>query len=571
MTSQNSKRIILHFTFSFCISVFAFCIPTLAQAATLYFSPSSGTYKLNQTFQVGIFVSSAGQAVNGYSGVISFPTDKIQVVSIALDGSIVNFWVREPSFSNTAGRVNFEGVTFNPGFQGIGGKIITVSFVGRAGGIASLGFAESSVLAADGHGTNVLRSVSGAQFNIGDRMVLTPPATVGVPSVPNISSPTHPDPDKWYANNSPKFVWKVPDDVTAVRLLAGRIARAKPNVLYEPPISERQLKDLADGVWYFSAQFKNIEGWGAIGRFQFQIDTQEPTRFEMAQIEREDLTEPRVSFLFEAEDRTSGISHYTIFLNGEEIEQWKDDVKGIYTTAVLEPGSYDILVRATDFAGNYLERNSSFEIKPLPTPLITSYPDRISPGESVFLQGTSLSLVTVEVWIQRKGETAIMQETKADDKGNWSLWIQPLEKGRYTFWAVAVNEVGARSKKSPEVEVRVELPLVFRFAKIAISYLTIIIILIVLIIGALVVVFYGWYRISLWRKRLRRETKEVSRSVMSAFRALREEMKEQIEFLDGKPGLNKDERQVRDRLKEALNISEEFISKEITDIEKELK
>jgi len=58
---------------------------------------------------------------------------------------------------------------------------------------------------------------------------------------------------------------------------------------------------------------------------------------------------------------------------------------------------------------------------------------------------------------------------------------------------------------------------------------------------------------------------------LSAFRALRDEVEEQIEYLDGKPGITKDERQVRDKLKEALNISEEFISKELKDIEKELE
>lgn len=77
--------------------------------------------------------------------------------------------------------------------------------------------------------------------------------------------------------------------------------------------------------------------------------------------------------------------------------------------------------------------------------------------------------------------------------------------------------------------------------------------------------------ISLWRKRLRVETKEVSDVVYKAFRALREEVEEQIEYLDGKPGLTENEKKVRDKLKEALDISEEFIGKEIKDIEKELE
>ena len=56
-----------------------------------------------------------------------------------------------------------------------------------------------------------------------------------------------------------------------------------------------------------------------------------------------------------------------------------------------------------------------------------------------------------------------------------------------------------------------------------------------------------------------------------AFHALRQEVQEQIEYLDKKPGLTEEEKEIRDKLQEALNVSEGFISKEIRDIEKELK
>jgi hypothetical protein len=61
------------------------------------------------------------------------------------------------------------------------------------------------------------------------------------------------------------------------------------------------------------------------------------------------------------------------------------------------------------------------------------------------------------------------------------------------------------------------------------------------------------------------------RAVFGAFKALREEVGEQIECLDGKPGLREDEKKIRDKLKEALDVSEKFIGKEIEDIEKELE
>ena len=70
---------------------------------------------------------------------------------------------------------------------------------------------------------------------------------------------------------------------------------------------------------------------------------------------------------------------------------------------------------------------------------------------------------------------------------------------------------------------------------------------------------------------MRAETKEVAQAVLGAFKALREEVEEQIEYLDKKPGMTQAEREVRDKLKEALDVSEQFIDKELKDVEKELE
>ena len=83
--------------------------------------------------------------------------------------------------------------------------------------------------------------------------------------------------------------------------------------------------------------------------------------------------------------------------------------------------------------------------------------------------------------------------------------------------------------------------------------------------------WYGWYKFSLLRKRLTKEITEAEKALYQAFKALREETKEQIEKLDGKPGLSEREKKICDDLKKALKISEEFIGKEIKDIEKKLR
>src|SRR3989344_1569285 len=123
-----------------------------ANAATLSFFPARGEYAVGSTLQVSAYVSSEDQAMNAASGVISFPLDKLEVISFSKSGSIITFWVQEPSFSNSAGTFNFEGIVPNPGFTGASGKVITVRFRVKAVGSAFLNFSSGLVLANDGQG-----------------------------------------------------------------------------------------------------------------------------------------------------------------------------------------------------------------------------------------------------------------------------------------------------------------------------------------------------------------------------------------------------------------------------------
>ena len=115
-------------------------LPIAAQAASLYFSPSSGSYAVGSPITLNVYVSSADQAMNAASGVISFPSDKLEVTSLSKTGSIFTLWVQEPSFSNSVGAVNFEGIVLNPGFTGSGGKVLSITFKTKVAGNAPLTF-----------------------------------------------------------------------------------------------------------------------------------------------------------------------------------------------------------------------------------------------------------------------------------------------------------------------------------------------------------------------------------------------------------------------------------------------
>ncbi|KKT44963.1 MAG: hypothetical protein UW34_C0006G0003 [Parcubacteria group bacterium GW2011_GWA2_44_15] len=217
--TQKIKSIV---SLVFAAVIFA-ALPAVASAATLYFSPSSGSHAVGTTFSAGIYVSSADQAMNAASGVISFPSDKLEVTSLSKTGSIFTLWVQEPSFSNSAGTVNFEGIVLNPGFTGSNGKAITITFTVKAASNAPLTFSSGLALANDGKGTNILTSLGSAWFSLEGVAptapavpeTTAPSAVSGTPSAPKISSPTHPDSDKWYAKKDAKFIWTTPLDITS--------------------------------------------------------------------------------------------------------------------------------------------------------------------------------------------------------------------------------------------------------------------------------------------------------------------------------------------------------------------
>jgi hypothetical protein len=175
-------------------------------------------------------------------------------------------------------------------------------------------------------------------------------------------------------------------------------------------------------------------------------------------------------------------------------------------------------------------------------------------------------------YIQKLEKEPILEKVKADLDGKFVLnYDKVLIKGDYVVWAQAEDERGALSFPTKKYSLEVGLPPFLKFGKIALDYLTTMITLIILIVGAIVVIFYTWYRISIWRKRISKETKEVSQSVADSFRTLKKEVEEQISMLDKKPSLSKEEKAIRDKLQEALDVSEKFISKEIQDVEKELE
>ena len=508
-----------------------------ARAATLDVAPAGGSYAVGARITVSVLVTSVEQAANAVSAAISFPKDKLEMVSVSKANSVVNLWVQEPSFSNEAGTVSFEGIVLNPGFRGTSGRVVDITLRVKAAGPATLSFASASVLANDGKGTNILSGLGSASFSLGVRATpesSTPAERSGTPAAPEITSSPHPDPGKWYPTSTAKFSWRTDKEIAAVRLLASRNPKDVPTVVISPPVHEREVQDLEDGVWYFHLQFRNGEGWGGIAHYRFQIDTTAPARFTMRELERRDLTEPTARLRMEASDGASGISHYEIQIDSETARVWKDDGSHLFETPPLGPGSHLVIAWAVDQAGNSVPASINVVVQPLATPVLSEYPRTLGPDDVLVVRGkTSYAAGQIAVWLAREGEEAKSYRVNADNNGEFIFVAEKkLGEGAWTLWAEASDARGARSVPTEKVVIAVEKPAVWRIGERAVMYLTVTVTVVALVPLLLALLAYSWYRFMRFRRKLRQEVHRAEGVIDKAFDALRKDVRAHVLSLE---------------------------------------
>lgn len=160
----------------FSILMFGFLIANVAYAQTpsVFFSTPPKQIHEGERLTVDVKIQSPGKSINAISGIVSYPENLVEVASISKDKSIINIWTREPKASK--GKIVFEGVALNPGFEGYNGLVFRVTFEAKRTGTVLLKLTEGAVLANDGRGTNVLASLGSTNFSIVPG--LTPAPTV---------------------------------------------------------------------------------------------------------------------------------------------------------------------------------------------------------------------------------------------------------------------------------------------------------------------------------------------------------------------------------------------------------
>ncbi|MEY4731650.1 MAG: hypothetical protein RL681_596 [Candidatus Parcubacteria bacterium] len=329
--------------------------------ASLYVGPASGTFTVGSTFTVSLYVNTSGNNVNALDAQLEYPADKLQVVSPTAGKSIINIWVSQPSYDNHAGKIRFQGAIPTPGINTSAGLISQVAFRVTSIGTAILRFTDGSrVLLNDGHGTDILGQTTSGVYHL----ALPPPAG------PIVTSPTHPDQERWYNTNTVTFEWGG-ENADGFSYLLSNDPIDYPDDVAEGTKTSQTYKSLEDGAHYFHVKALKSGSWGGVTHYVARVDTQPPADFPVEIAPSMRTTSMRPSIAFETTDSLSGVDHYEIrlvSLSPQKANAAENGEQSFFIEAAspyvpsLDYGDYDVIVRAYDKAGNYTQETQRLEI-----------------------------------------------------------------------------------------------------------------------------------------------------------------------------------------------------------------
>jgi hypothetical protein len=550
---------------------------SVAFAATLSISPNTGVYNSNGTFTVRVNVNSGGQSINAAEGTLSFNPRELSVVSVTRASSIFNLWIAEPTFSNSAGTINFSGGS-PAGFTGSSGNIMSITFRAIGSGAPRVSFSNGSVLANDGRGSNVLTSMGGGTYTIqaattapAQEVIVEYVAPANTPGAPTITSGTHSDPSTWHTNKTATLNWTVPAGVTGVRTLLNSSPSSVPTRVYETPISTITLSDLDEGVSYFHLQFRNEDGWGRVSSYRLAVDSTQPSKIDITQPEDADFTNPDQKLQVVVEDDGSQVKRFMVRVdNNEAFEIVRENDTDTLSIPALSPGYHTIIIEAFDEANNSIVGTYSLTILSFEKPTFTEYPTEINEEVIPVFKGMTRPDAKVIVTVTKLGSEPNTFEVQSNELGEFTYIPEGrFSSGVYEFTATAVDQFGAQSDVSDTIRVAVQQPGFIRVGSFIVSVLSVIIPLVAL---AAVLIVGSWYLLAYlrrFRSKVRVESIEALDILRREFTNLQQELVHQESLLTSArktKKLTKAETEMIQVINAALQASQAKVEKEIIDV-----
>lgn len=576
MRNTTVYKKIFNFVF-YCLLVLLFfsAFANSSFAATLSLSPSATTVSVNNIFTEKIIVNTAGKAVNNAEGTIQFPADLLEVVSVNKGSSIFSLWVEEPSFSNSAGRVTFNGGVPNPGYNGAAGTLATITFKAKKAGTASIIFADGAVRENDGLGTDILTSKSGSVISVGvpaEIKIPEQPAVVvknSVPEKPVVISETKQD--VWYSNNKATFSWKIPNGITSIQASLNKTAVVLPTVVYDNSVSQKTVSGIPDGKSYFHIRYSNAQGYGETTHYRVQIDATAPKAFT-----------PVISsdgykniITLDAKDVTSGIDYYNIKIDNLPVIKVKNSsiVNGKYELPMQNQGEHSLSVTAYDLAGNHTEANLNFVSSEVVAPTLSVNPEEIKKGDSITVVGeVEYPGTEVEIFTQTGNDKPISYLKKSTDYGSFSIITDPItESGNLSVWAQISFSDTVKGKQTEKIVVKVRALETSEILSKITARLIVIVPTVALSLLVLFVLYFALHKFLGLRRKINQDLESTIEDIHEIMNLLKKELYKQLQELEDVKidrKLNRKEQEIFKKIQNKIEDIDAVIEKKLKKLRK---
>jgi hypothetical protein len=321
--------------------------------STIALRPGANLIEEGVEQRIAIEVATGGEAINAGRADITYDPTRVEVLEIATDRSFCDKqFVLEKSIDPTAGLATISCGVRTPGFTGTGllAELIVKPLLP---GTFSLTFGkETSILANDGLGTNVLRVMTDGSY-----VVLPANFSASSDSMPALYSLTHPNTTRWYQKKLIRFAWSpTPDHIFEYALNKERdyTFSGKEKIIAANAIA---LETPGDGVYYFHLRRRDE---GPVASYAVKIDTTPPTDVVIKASDTHPLRGDVVRFEFEATDTMSGLQgDYYVSLDGGLFLP----VQQTLSMPFLDAGMHTLTVRVFDKANNFAEATTSILVR----------------------------------------------------------------------------------------------------------------------------------------------------------------------------------------------------------------
>jgi len=179
-----------------------------------------------------------------------------------------------------------------------------------------------------------------------------------------------------------------------------------PDDISEGDATQVSYKNIGDSTWFFHIKALGPTGWGGTTHYAVNIDSTPPASFRIEITPRKRTVVRQPTIFFTTTDQTSGIDHYEIKLikvgsagivTEEDIREGQMQLTPFfiestspYRSPPLTLGTYDVIVRAYDRAGNFREETEKMKVV---TTIFTPF------GDEGFLIRGGLVITWTWFWI----------------------------------------------------------------------------------------------------------------------------------------------------------------------------